>query len=304
MLSRNFFVSPLTAYAVALALGSSLGTAGRARAQDETEEADGGTQEETASEQGETSADGVSESSAEASEDSDESGPAVSSDNTAESSATPAARPSLRDAERPGEEPSDPESSESYAWGEDPEAEGPPRADDPLRVMVFAGAGLGARIVRNLDFSQDFMTPVYAELSSAVFFEGGDLRHGVGLGVGTNLTDDGPVPNGGLMAAEQWYLTPSYYLLLPFQRLAGMDYDWIQAQFRVGVPLVLSATRGTDEVQFSVGGELGAAFIVKPLARVGLYVEATVSIHGGADDTIHPIVAGDAGFIFDYEVLP
>src|SRR5690606_8033089 len=78
-----------------------------------------------------------------------------------------------------------------YAWGEGSRRAEP---EDPLRIMAFLGAGAGFRLVRNIDpeFLQEFVAPGYLDLAAAAFFPGGDIRHGVGLGISTNLTPDSP----------------------------------------------------------------------------------------------------------------
>lgn len=186
-----------------------------------------------------------------------------------------------------------------YAWG------GPAEPEDPLRIMAYAGAGVGVRLLANLDppFSQDFLAPAYVELGGAVFFPGAELRHGAGLNLATNVTSDG----AGVGPAEQWALTPSYHLLIPLRRLMpDLTHDWLQIQARVGIPIVLTspALGERDGVNVSVGGELAAAVHFKFLAGLGLYVEVQAGIYGGSTNTVHPMLAFDGGLLFDYEVLP
>ncbi|MGE0791842.1 MAG: hypothetical protein AB7S26_39575 [Sandaracinaceae bacterium] len=190
---------------------------------------------------------------------------------------------------------------EGYAWGE--EGGGSTGNDiatgeDPLRIQAMLGGGVGFRILRNLDYDQQFIVPPYIDLGAAVYLPGQELRHGVGLGVSTILTNDADT-----LALTQWVLTPSYQLNLPFQRLLAMDQDILQLQFRVGIPVVFSHVSGSGP-NVTFGGEIGASFIVKFLAGLGVYLEVQGAIYGGYRFTFHPVVSIDAGFVLDYEVLP
>lgn len=200
----------------------------------------------------------------------------------------------------------DPElaSSGGYAWGEDRASE---EADDPLRIMAFAGAGFGLRLIRNIDpeFSQEFIAPFYLDLGAAVFLPGAEIRHGFGLALSTNLTADTPSTPYASPALGQWLITPSYHFLIPLRRvIPELSHDWLHIQGRVGIPLVFSTNLQGDVATVTAGGELAAAFHFKFLAGLGLYVEANVSVFGGVNDTIHPLLGLDAGLLFDYEVLP
>ena len=188
-----------------------------------------------------------------------------------------------------------------YAWGEGggESSVRPAVGEDPLRIMAYAGVGVGARFVKNIDFMQDFLVPPYMDFGAALYFPGLEYHHGVGLAVSTGLMRDGTEVDAG----AQWAFTPAYQILLPFQRLLGMDYDMFQLQGRVGIPIVVTATNSSGAV-VSVGLELGVAFQFKFLAGLGLYAEVQADIYGGSNDTFHPIIAVDGGFLFDYEVLP
>ncbi len=197
--------------------------------------------------------------------------------------------------------------SEGYAWGEGGGETSTPSvsSDDPLRVMGFLGAGIGFRLLANLDplFEHEFIAPAYLDLGAAVYLPGRELRHGVGLGLTTNLSQDSG--SAGQASLTQWVITPSYHLLLPLWRLMGADRDEVQVQIRVGIPLVLGQGLGdTARVDFTIGGELAAAVHYKFLAGFGIYAEANLAVYGGMRDTVHPIVSIDAGFLIDYEVLP
>jgi hypothetical protein len=194
------------------------------------------------------------------------------------------------------------DSGSEYAWGE--RADRAP-VEDPLRIMTWLGAGIGFRPLRNLDtpFTQSFVTPAYLDLAAAVFAPGTDVRHGGGLAVSTNVSAD-PSDNG-LPGFQQWVITPSYHLLLPLYRIAGMADDIVQIQLRLGIPIVISRALATitGGIEATFGGELGLAFNFKFLAGLGMYLELQGDLYGGTQDTVHPTLSADAGFVIDYEVL-
>ncbi|HEY8429694.1 MAG TPA: hypothetical protein VIL20_15020 [Sandaracinaceae bacterium] len=206
--------------------------------------------------------------------------------------ASASARAQLDD-ERPGQ------ARGGYAWGA-PAAQ----PDDPLRVMAYAGAGIGLRLLANLDppFNHEFLAPAYVELGGLVVLPGGELRHGFGLNVATGVTQD--VNSAGIQPLEQWSLTPSYHLVVPLRRLVpDLQYDWLTLMGRFGIPVTLGAALEGDGVDVSVGAELGGMLLFKFLAGLGLYVEVQVGVYGGSVNTVHPILAIDGGLLWDYEVL-
>ena len=190
---------------------------------------------------------------------------------------------------------------EGYAWGEEGGGTTGTSAlggEDPLRVQATVGAGVGFRLLRNLDFDQEFILPPYLDVGAAVFLPGTDLRHGGGVAVSTIMTGEADTE-----AFQQWVLTPSYHLLLPLQRVAGMDQDVLQVQVRAGVPIVFTHVPLSDP-NVTIGGELAAALFAKFLAGLGAYLEVQGAIYGGYDFTFHPVVSVDAGLVLDYEFLP
>ncbi|MCB9591528.1 MAG: hypothetical protein H6719_02240 [Sandaracinaceae bacterium] len=201
---------------------------------------------------------------------------------------------------------------EGYAWGEDGGSTGQgASSDDPLRIMGYVGGGVGFRLLANLDcpvFCHSFLAPAYLDLGAAVYLPGREVRHGVGLYLSTGLSQDNGIDasSAGQLPLTQWVITPSYQLLLPLWRLLdGMDRDELQVQIRVGIPLVLGQGLGDPgRVDFTFGGELAAAIHYKLLAGFGIYAEVQLDVYGGINDTVHPLVAIDAGLLFDYEVLP
>jgi hypothetical protein len=212
---------------------------------------------------------------------------------------SPTARAQIDD-----ESASDADSSGGYAWGE-PGGSAAAEPDDPLRIMGYLGAGVGFRPLRNLDtpFFQEFMSPAYLDLAGVVYLPGGAVRHGVGLGVSTTVSNDARV---GVRMFQQWALTPAYYLLLPLRRLVpSLGSDWLQFQGHVGIPIVVGTALGsaTGGVDVSVGAELGLGLNFKFLAGLGMYLEINAAAYGGTSNTIHPVLSADAGFVIDYEVL-
>ncbi|MGF1466475.1 MAG: hypothetical protein ACFCGT_10095 [Sandaracinaceae bacterium] len=176
--------------------------------------------------------------------------------------------------------------------------------DDPWRVMGFLGAGIGLRIGprENSPWFQEVIAPPYLELGGAAFLPGRAVRHGLGVFVSANLISDG----GGTRqvdAFNQYTITPSYHLLVPLYRAAGMEHDTVQVQGRLGAPLNLTAQQGGG-LSFSPGVELGAAIHYKFLAGLGVYLEATGNLTFGALETLHWLVAFDAGLLWDFEFLP
>jgi hypothetical protein len=200
---------------------------------------------------------------------------------------------------------------EEYAWGgggNAEEGEAAPRRglpEDPLRIAAFAGAGVGFRLLRNLDapFSQDFVAPGYLDVGFAAYAPGGDVRIGGGLAISTTITQD---QMEGVAAFEQWAFTPAVYLLVPIYRLMpDLGGDWLQIQAHLGLPIVVTAPAlGVENgVNVTLGGELGLGLNIKFLAGIGVYVEAQVGVYGGSNDTVHPLIGIDGGFLIDYEVL-
>jgi hypothetical protein len=206
------------------------------------------------------------------------------------------------------EAPSEP--SEGYAWGEG-EAAHTAMPEDPLRIQAFVGAGAGFRFLRNLDdpFNQDFLVPPYLDFGAAIYLPGGELRNGLGLTLSMNLMQDqGTGGAAGVPAGQQWAIMPAYHLLIPVYRLAGGGPDIVQITAHLGLPIVIGSrlggtTEGGSTIDVSVGGELGLGVNIKFLAGLGFYLEAQVDVYGGTFDTVHPLLAFDAGFVLDYEVL-
>lgn len=194
------------------------------------------------------------------------------------------------------------QSRRGYAWGEAP-SEDSHQDSGPARhrfADVYASLGAGASIRLYYDdrlpseggLGQEFVAPAYLQLRGGFFFEGdGDLQHGVGLGLSTNLMAD-PQDSSikeGFFAFGQWTVSPQYLLRV-----------WLMDEFQVlahvGVPVAI----GLDYTV--LGAELGGAAVYKFLNGLGVYADLTFSTYFA--EFAQPLLSLDAGLVFDYEVLP
>lgn len=172
----------------------------------------------------------------------------------------------------------------------------PPR--DALRVIAGVGGGFSIRLVRNLEFQQERFAPSYFDVFGGVVLPGrGRLRHAATLHVASNLSGDGNY-TFGLDPLQQWVLTPAYTARFALQDDPVPDF---LLYGRFGVPLALSP-------DFSWGLELDVGATYMLLAGFGIYVEVGYSMFFGAKDrsgdlTIHPLLSGELGVVFDIEVL-
>lgn len=185
----------------------------------------------------------------------------------------------------------------SYAWGESstdvPAAAPAPPAHRYARIFGTVGAGGTVRILQYEALGQSRFAPVYLQLRAGYFFDGdGDVQHGIGLGISTNLAADGQVDTAGLILGidplTTWTFTPQYLLRIWFG-------DWVQLVGRVGV----SATASTLP---NLGFEVGIGPVIKFLSGFGIY--ADVSFSGYFANDFHPLVSLEGGLVFDYEILP
>ncbi len=165
---------------------------------------------------------------------------------------------------------------------------------DPLRLMLTVGGGLQVRIVRDLDFRQDYFGPGYVEAWGAVVLPGRGLRHGFGVSLGTNVSGDGDASIGvdplGNVTFGLGYM--------PYIRFGD---DWLL------LPKINLLAAAGDSV--SLGGEVSVAGAFLFLAGFGVYAEVGFSGWLGGPNTeasltYHPLVTGEVGILFDYEVLP
>ena len=195
-------------------------------------------------------------------------------------------------------------SREGREWGEAPPES---QVDDPVRIMVNLGSGFGLRLNPNEEFGTETLAPVNLHLGSAIFLPGRDIRHGLHLGVTTNVIDDGTT-SSNIPAFNQYVVTPSYVLLVPLKYMLGGTADWMHIQGRFGVPLAFGAQQGNTDAAntfvFSPGLEVAGAFHFKFLSGLGLYFEATASAFYGVADNIFALVSLELGLLWDYELLP
>jgi len=160
----------------------------------------------------------------------------------------------------------------------------------PERYLGMASVGAPLRLTRNEDYGQDTLAPAFSDLLAGyVFGARSGIRHGVGLGVSLNITDDGGYAEP-VYAGEQVALMPAYLMYLDLGHdLFGLGH--------AGVPIVVSG--GT-----TAGAELAAAFGYRLLAGAGIFAELSAAVYGGTDSSLNPIVGLEAGLFLDYEVLP
>ena len=158
----------------------------------------------------------------------------------------------------------------------------------PPRVLWTIGVGGSLRFIRDIDFAQDRFAPVFLDAFGAFFFEGSGIRHGVGLDVSTNISEDG-AGRLGVDPVNQWVFSPTY--------MAYLDLgEGFRIHGKAGLPLSFGPA-------FAPGLEvaLGAVYLI--LAGFGVYTEAAAAAFVGSD-VVHPLVTAEVGAYFDYEVLP
>ncbi len=186
------------------------------------------------------------------------------------------------------------------ATDEEPRPDESPAAtpDEPLRIVAGVGGGFSVRLVRNLEFQQERFAPSYLDAFGGVVLPGsGLLRHQLTLQVSVNLSGDGNY-SFGLDPLQQWSFMPAYTLRIQPQRIPVPDY---LLYGRVGIPLTVSP-------EFTWGAEIDAGFAYMLLAGLGVYVELGYSMYFGGKDrsgstSLHPLLSGELGVLFDIEVL-
>jgi len=174
----------------------------------------------------------------------------------------------------------------TLAWG------APARADAPAPASYVGTLTVGAplRLTTNVDFDQSALAPIYADLLAGYVLSGdGPWRHGIGLGLSLNLSEDGGFtePVG---IAKQLTVMPSYLLHW------NASPTWLMLG-HVGLPVLVAGGS-------SAGLDVGAGFGYRLLAGFGVYGEASASVFMGAQSTVHPVVALELGVFLEHEVLP
>jgi hypothetical protein len=189
----------------------------------------------------------------------------------------------------------------SYAWGDSSTDDVPSRSGPAThrygRVFGTVGAGITIRVLEYQPLAQSRLAPPYLQLRAGYFFEGdGDVQHGVGLGISTNLTIDGGADTGdsinGLDALAAWTFTPQYLL-------RGWFGDWFQLIGRVGVSVTASTLPNW-------GFEVGVHPLLKILSGFGFYADVSFSMFfsGEPSADIHTLISIEGGVALDFELLP
>jgi hypothetical protein len=169
-------------------------------------------------------------------------------------------------------------------------AQGDP-VTSPARYLATWSLGAPLRITQQDDYGQDLLAPIFTDGLVGYVFESSArrFRHGAGLGVSVNLSDDGGYAEP-IYAGEQVALMPAYLLYADL----GID---LFGKAHLGVPVVI--TGGT-----TAGVEVGASLGYRLLAGLGVFTELFVDAFAGAGSTLHPTVGLELGLFLDYEVLP
>ena len=199
-----------------------------------------------------------------------------------------------------------------YAWGEGPSEEASTEQAPAHHRYghVFASLGFGGtiRLLAHADVCDPGapgregcrFSPPYLQLRGGWLFEGdGEIQHGVGLGVATNLTPDGTAGEG-IDGFGQWTLTPTYFFRYWFD-------SWFQLMAHFGVPLAVSAVSGftvQSRTDFNWGLELQLGVVFKFLTGLGAYAAGNVASYFAGDGSVWPTLSGEVGMVFEYEVLP
>jgi hypothetical protein len=161
----------------------------------------------------------------------------------------------------------------------------------PARYLATLSLGAPLRLSQEEDFGQDTTAPLFTDVFAGYVFPSGAhrFRHGAGLGVSVNLSDDGGYAEP-VYAGEQVALMPAYMLYADF----GLD---LFAKAHLGVPVVI--TGGS-----TAGVELAGSFGYRLLAGLGLFTELFADVFGGSGSRLYPTVGLELGVFLDYEALP
>ena len=175
---------------------------------------------------------------------------------------------------------------------------GPAVDAEPWRWTVFGGVGGSLRLLQYVNFSQDRLAPFYLDIQGGLVVPGsGRLRHGVLVGINTNISRDS-ILSSKVEVFSQWTLTPYYYARYALDDKAVST--WVVTG-KVGVPLTVTP-------RFNPGLELALGGIFFPFAGAGVYAELGASMFFGAQDnggalTVHPMLSLELGVTIDLEIL-
>jgi hypothetical protein len=161
----------------------------------------------------------------------------------------------------------------------------------PARYLATWSLGAPLRLTQNEDYGQDLVAPLFTDLFAGYVFPSTarQFRHGLALGVSTNVTDDGGYAEP-IYAGEQLAIMPAYMLYADL----GLD---LFGKAHLGVPIALTGGR-------TAGVELAGALGYRFLAGLGVFTELFVDTFAGAGSTLHPTVGLELGLFLDYEALP
>jgi hypothetical protein len=162
--------------------------------------------------------------------------------------------------------------------------------ESPARYLATWSLGAPLRLVQEADFGQDLPGPVFTDLFAGyVFSSAHRLRHGVGVGLSVNLSDDGGYAEP-VYAGEQLTVMPAYMLYADL----GLD---VFGKAHLGVPIAI--TGGT-----TAGVELAGSVGYRLLAGLGAFAELFTDVFAGSGSKLHPTVGLELGVFLDYEALP
>jgi hypothetical protein len=162
--------------------------------------------------------------------------------------------------------------------------------ESPARYLATLSLGAPLRLVQEEDFGQDLPGPLFTDLFAGyVFSSAHRFRHGFGLGLSVNLSDDGGYAEP-VYAGEQLTVMAAYMLYADL----GLD---VFGKAHLGVPIAI--TGGT-----TAGVELAASLGYRLLAGLGAFAELFTDVFAGSGSRLHPTVGLELGLFVDYEALP
>jgi len=159
------------------------------------------------------------------------------------------------------------------------------------RLLASLTFGAPLRIARNVDFGQERFGPLFVDLFGGYLLPFGSWwRHGIGVGLSMNATEDGGYtePVG---PAEQLVINPGYLAYFDF-------HPDIFCLGHISVPFQVL------EKPESWGIETAIGIGYKLSAGAGAYLESSLDFFVGFDSTVNPLLSLEIGIFLDYEVLP